>query len=99
MFEAERIARVRTHCRNEVDMFKVQKGSHGLIFLGQGQRAKGRVVGDEDAEARKRITKQRKGLGEKGNILFFFFFFFFFVFLGLHSWHMEVPRLRVQLEL
>ena len=25
--------------------------------------------------------------------------FFFFVFLGLHSWHMEVPRLGVQLEL
>ena len=26
-------------------------------------------------------------------------FFFFFCFLGSHLWHMEVPRLRVQLEL
>ena len=26
-------------------------------------------------------------------------FFFFFVFLGLHPWHMEVPRLGVKLEL
>ena len=26
-------------------------------------------------------------------------FFFFFVLLGLHSWHMEVPRLGVELEL
>ena len=30
---------------------------------------------------------------------FFFFFFFSFVFLGLHLWHMEVPRLGVKLEL
>jgi len=28
-----------------------------------------------------------------------FFFFFFFCFLGPHPWHMEVPRLGVQLEL
>ena len=27
------------------------------------------------------------------------FFFVFFVFLGLHPWHMEVPRLGVELEL
>jgi len=27
------------------------------------------------------------------------FTFFFFVFLGPHSWHMEVPRLGVELEL
>ena len=26
-------------------------------------------------------------------------FFFFFVFLGLHPWHMEVPRLGVKSEL
>ena len=26
-------------------------------------------------------------------------FFFFFFFLGLHPWHMEVPRLRVESEL
>ena len=30
---------------------------------------------------------------------FFFLFFFFFVFLELHQWHMEVPRLGVELEL
>ena len=30
---------------------------------------------------------------------FLFFFFLFFVFLGLHPWHMEVPRLGVELEL
>ena len=30
---------------------------------------------------------------------FFFFFFFFLIFLGLHLWHMEVPRLRVESEL
>ena len=30
---------------------------------------------------------------------FFFFFFFFLVFLGLHLWHIEVPRLRVKSEL
>ena len=29
---------------------------------------------------------------------FFFFFFFFLVFLGLPLWHMEVPRLGVELE-
>ena len=28
--------------------------------------------------------------------LSFFLFFFFFFFLGLHPWHMEVPRLGVQ---
>ena len=27
------------------------------------------------------------------------FFFVFFVFLGLHPWHMEVPRLGVESEL
>ena len=27
-----------------------------------------------------------------------FFFFFFFCLLGLHLWHMEVPRLWVKLE-
>ena len=32
-------------------------------------------------------------------LLKFFFFFFFLVFLGLHSWHMEVPRLGVKLKL
>ena len=32
-------------------------------------------------------------------LITFFFFFFFFVFLGLHPWHMEVPRVRVELEL
>ena len=36
-----------------------------------------------------------------GKVFFVFVFVFFwsFVFLGSHSWHMEVPRLRVQLEL
>ena len=29
----------------------------------------------------------------------FFFFFFFLVYLGQHPWHMEVPRLGVELEL
>ena len=29
---------------------------------------------------------------------FFFLSFFLFVFLGLHSWHMEVPRLGVESE-
>ena len=28
-----------------------------------------------------------------------YFFFFFLVSLGLHLWHMEVPRLGVELEL
>ena len=31
--------------------------------------------------------------------LWFFCFFFFFCFLGLNLWHMEVPRLGVELEL
>ena len=30
---------------------------------------------------------------------FFFFFFFFFGFLGPHPWYMEIPRIRVELEL
>ena len=34
-----------------------------------------------------------------GKISFFFFFLLSFVFLGLHLWHMEVPRLRVKSEL
>ena len=29
----------------------------------------------------------------------FFFFFFFYGFIGLHMWHMEVPRLEVESEL
>ena len=29
----------------------------------------------------------------------FFIFYYFFFFLGLHFWHMEVPRLGVQSEL
>ena len=36
------------------------------------------------------------------SVYFFFpflFFFWSFVFLGLHLWHMEVPRLRGELEL
>ena len=28
-----------------------------------------------------------------------FFFIFIFCFLGLHLWHMEVPRLGIELEL
>ena len=31
--------------------------------------------------------------------IFYFFFAFFCLFSGLHPWHMEVPRLGVQLEL
>ena len=30
---------------------------------------------------------------------FFLSFFFFFAFLGQHSWHIEVPRLGVELQL
>ena len=30
---------------------------------------------------------------------FLFLFFFFLIFLGLHPWHMEVPRLGVKSEL
>ena len=30
------------------------------------------------------------------SFLSFFFFFFFCLFLGLHLWHMEVPRLGVE---
>ena len=33
------------------------------------------------------------------SFLSFFFFFFYFFFLGLHLWHMEVPRLGVASEL
>ena len=29
----------------------------------------------------------------------FYFYYFNFVFLGPHLWHMEVPRLGVELEL
>ena len=41
---------------------------------------------------------------EKSKKAFFFkflnfFFFFFFWFLGLHPWHMEIPRLGIQSEL
>ena len=32
------------------------------------------------------------------NVLGFFFFFFYF-FLGLHLWHMEVPRVGFESEL
>ena len=32
-------------------------------------------------------------------LLFFLFLFFFFVFLELSMWHMEIPRLGVELEL
>ena len=34
-----------------------------------------------------------------GVLFFGFWFFFFFGFLGLHPWHTEVPRLRVEPEL
>ena len=33
------------------------------------------------------------------SILFFYFNLFYFAFLELHSWHMEIPRLGVELEL
>ena len=33
-----------------------------------------------------------------GSVILFLFCFVFFVFLGLHLWHMEAPRLGVQLE-
>ena len=32
-------------------------------------------------------------------VLVFWFFFSFFVFLGLHQWHMETPKLGVNLEM
>ena len=32
-------------------------------------------------------------------IIIIIIFFFFFCFLGLHSWHMDVPKLGVELEL
>ena len=32
-------------------------------------------------------------------VLFFIFYFFFFCFVGVHPWHMKVPRLGVELEL
>ena len=38
-------------------------------------------------------------LPHKGTFLPLSFLFFVFAFLGLHLWHMEVPRLVVQLEL
>ena len=31
--------------------------------------------------------------------IYIYITFFFFAFLGLHSWHMEVPKLQVKLEL
>ena len=31
--------------------------------------------------------------------MYIFLYFFFKIFLGLHLWHMEVPRLEVQSEL
>ena len=37
--------------------------------------------------------------GRRMEVCFFFFFFFFSCFLGPHLWHMEVPRLGVELEL
>ena len=36
---------------------------------------------------------------EFGSFFFFFFFFFCFFFLGLHLWHMEVPKLGGESEL
>ena len=45
------------------------------------------------------IMKRQKSLDKTGNIFEKFLPFFFFSFLGLHSRHMEVPRLGVQLEL
>ena len=40
-----------------------------------------------------------KSICEGLDVCFPFFFFFFLVFLGPHSWHMEVPRLGVKSEL
>ena len=43
---------------------------------------------------------KREGVGGGGKLLSYEIdFFFLFVFLGLHTQHMEVPRLGVQLEL
>ena len=41
----------------------------------------------------------RIGLVREGFFFLPSFLFFFFVFLGLYPWHMEVPRLGVELEL
>ena len=37
--------------------------------------------------------------GTHSSLAHYLFFFFFFVFLGPHSWHMEVPRLGLESEL
>ena len=52
----------------------------------------------EDA-ALKKTKKKIKGPYGKSNLETSFLFFVFLPFLGLHSWHMEVPRLGVEMEL
>ena len=42
-------------------------------------------------------TGQNGSLGQI--FVYFLLLFYFFVFLGPHLWHMEVPRLGVELEL
>ena len=59
-----------------------------------------------NASGPKRAGKEQKCGGKMNSpslfelrpSFFSLFFFFFFVFLGLYLWHMEVPRLGVELE-
>ena len=44
-------------------------------------------------------THSQQQVRSLGDYVPFFFFFCFFCFSGLHSWHMEVPRLGVKSEL
>ena len=47
------------------------------------------------------VMAQEREVGkmDKGVAMVFFLFCFVFCFLGPHPWHMEVPRLEVELEL
>ena len=62
-------------------------------------RVLGCGYGESGAEGLSEVTVRLDQACELRKQNIFFFFFFLLVFLGLHLWCMEVPRLGVELEL
>ena len=73
--------------------------AHSVPGVGQGQENKGQKTdGSTPPPLPGHVSRIICLIGVSSPVLFFCFSFFF-LFLGLNSWHMEVPRLGVESEL
>ena len=86
-------------------IYELQVLNHMLLFVSKSSRSSGMIMQHYKLAAKKFQNKVcgscHCSLGLFSFFLFFLFFllFFFFCFLGLHTWHMEVPRLGGESEL